>query len=320
VDNIRDTNDTLTLYTNGGILTTSQKCDIPQWGEVWFEPDEFTNIFSYAEMAERYKITTDSEVENAFIVHISDKKVKFEKNENNLYIYILKKEKNVQLLSSVEENKGFYTSNQFERAKKARDLYHAIGSPSVPDFKDVLRMNMISKNPVTTEDIELTERIFGPDTGALKGKMIQQKPIPVVDDRIEIPKDLIASWYAIKLFVDIMNVNGLIFFTTISEHLKYRMAQYVMSKTLTEYLRALQEVLSTYHKGGFKVTEIYCDKEFRPLQNLMINHYPDVKFNFANPNEHVPEVERSICVIKERIWDTYHCLIFDKMPRTMIKI
>jgi hypothetical protein len=34
VENIRDTNDTLTLHTNGGVLTTSQKCAIPQWGEV----------------------------------------------------------------------------------------------------------------------------------------------------------------------------------------------------------------------------------------------------------------------------------------------
>jgi hypothetical protein len=116
VENIRDTNDTLTLHTNGGVLTTNQKCDIPQWGEALFAPDGLTNIFSYAEMAERYKITTDSEVENAFIVHLPDKKVKFEKNENNLYVFIPKKEKNVQLLSSVEENKGFYTSSQFERA------------------------------------------------------------------------------------------------------------------------------------------------------------------------------------------------------------
>jgi hypothetical protein len=52
----------------------------------------------------------------------------------------------------------------------------------------------------------------------------------------------------------------------------------------------------------------------------MINHYPDVKFNFANPNEHVPEVERSIRVIKERIRATYHHLMLDKMLRTMIKI
>jgi hypothetical protein len=52
----------------------------------------------------------------------------------------------------------------------------------------------------------------------------------------------------------------------------------------------------------------------------MINNYPDVRFNFANPNEHVPEVERSIRVIKERIRATYHRLMFDKMPRTMIKV
>jgi hypothetical protein len=56
-------------------------------------PDGLTNIFSYAEMAERYKITTDSEGENAFIVHLPDKKVKFEKNENNLYVYTPKKVK-----------------------------------------------------------------------------------------------------------------------------------------------------------------------------------------------------------------------------------
>jgi hypothetical protein len=33
-------------------------------GEAWVVPDGLTNIFSYAEMAERCKITTDSKVEN----------------------------------------------------------------------------------------------------------------------------------------------------------------------------------------------------------------------------------------------------------------
>jgi hypothetical protein len=98
-------------------------------------------------------------------------------------------------------------------------------------------MDTISKNSVTTEDIELAERIFRPDIGEFKGNTIQQNPIPVLDDRIEIAKELIASQYVIKLCVDIMNVNGLNFLTTISKHLKYRTAQYVASKTPTEYLR-----------------------------------------------------------------------------------
>ena len=44
-------------------------------------------------------------------------------------------EQQVQLLTTVEENKSFYSSRQFERAKKARLLYHAVGTPSVKDFK-----------------------------------------------------------------------------------------------------------------------------------------------------------------------------------------
>jgi hypothetical protein len=66
VSNIRPTEDTLNLHTNGGILTTNLKCDIPHWGEAWFASNGITNIFSYAEMAKTYKITSDSSIDKAF--------------------------------------------------------------------------------------------------------------------------------------------------------------------------------------------------------------------------------------------------------------
>jgi hypothetical protein len=122
------------------------------------------------QLCRRYRITSDSSVEKAFIVHLSQKKIKF---GNDLYVFIPNKFKNpdkmseefnnVQLSSSVKENARNVTLNQFERAKKAGDLHHAIGTPSVQDLKDVLRMNLISNNPITTEDIEIGELIFGPD-------------------------------------------------------------------------------------------------------------------------------------------------------------
>ena len=111
-------------------------------------------------MAKKYKITSDSSIDTAFTVHLPDRKVRFEELDNGLYVFIPKQYRNVQFLSSIEENKGFFTKNQFERAKKARDLYHAIGTPSINDFKAVLRMNMISNNPVTTEDINVAERFL----------------------------------------------------------------------------------------------------------------------------------------------------------------
>ena len=41
----------------------------------------------------------------------------------------------------------------------------------------------------------------------------------------------------------------------------------------------------------------------------------NVRINYANPQEHVPEVERNIQVIKERFRATFHCLPFLKFPK-----
>ena len=43
----------------------------------------------------------------------------------------------------------------------------------------------------TTKDVNLAEAIFGPDIGTLKGKTVNQRPPPVVDTTIEVPKELL---------------------------------------------------------------------------------------------------------------------------------
>jgi hypothetical protein len=57
-------------------------------------------------------------------------------------------------------------------------------------------MNCIKDNPVTTEDIDIAETIFGPDIGVLKGKTTRQRPIHVVADYVDIPEELlyVAFW------------------------------------------------------------------------------------------------------------------------------
>jgi hypothetical protein len=52
VHNIRRAEgESLDLMTNAGVLTTNQKATLPGWGEVWYNPEATTNIFSYAEIA-----------------------------------------------------------------------------------------------------------------------------------------------------------------------------------------------------------------------------------------------------------------------------
>jgi hypothetical protein len=125
------------------------------------------------------------------------------------------KVKTVQLLNTVEENKSFYTQCRLAEAKRARDLCHALGTPSLNDFKAILRMNTMTNNPVTTEDIKVAERIFEPDIRVVKGKTSRRKPAPVVSDYIEIPRKLISTQRDVTLCIDAMKVDGLVFLTTV---------------------------------------------------------------------------------------------------------
>jgi hypothetical protein len=65
-------------------------------------------------------------------------------------------------------------------------------------------MNVIKNCPMTVEDINIAENIFGPDMSSLKGKSTRCKPKPVRIDLIEILKELITKHHDIKLCMDTM--------------------------------------------------------------------------------------------------------------------
>jgi hypothetical protein len=179
-------------------------------------------------------------------------------------------------------------------------------------------MNMIKNNPVTTADVKLAEKIFGPDIATLKGKTTRQKPVPVVEDYIDIPRELVAAQHDITLCMDGMKVNGLSFLTTISSNIIYRMAQYVEHPTTDAYSNCLKQVFRIYNLGGFKIQTIQSDNEFCPLMDPLANEL-GVNVNYANPQEHVPEAERNNRVLMERVHAAYHRLPFNRLPRLLVK-
>ena len=71
--------------------------------------------------------------------------------------------------------------------------------------------------------------------------------------------------------------------------------------------------------AGLQISTINCDNEFRPLIQELQDVY-NVRMNYANPQEHVPEAERNNRVIKERFRAAFHRLPFKKIPKIMVII
>ena len=64
---------------------------------------------------------------------------------------------------------------------------------------------------------------------------------------------------------------------------------------------------------------VHADNEFCPIEHEVIEECEDAEFNFALPDEHVPDVERGNRVLEERFRTSYHLLPFKCMPRQMIR-
>jgi hypothetical protein len=117
-------------------------------------------------------------------------------NPEGLYTFevsdrYLKKESH--LINTVKENRVRYTQRQFEQAKRARELYHIVGTPAIETFKTLVKMNAIRNCHVTTEDVNIAKKNFRTDMSSLKGKSTSRKSTPVREDTVEIPEELIAN-------------------------------------------------------------------------------------------------------------------------------
>jgi hypothetical protein len=178
-----------------------------------------------------------------------------------------KEDSTSDLISTVAKNRQGYTLCQSECVKEARRLYHIVATPTVNNFKSLLRMNVIQYCPVTVEDVNISEKIFGPDMSSLKGKPTRCKPKPVRSDLIEIPKEIITKHHDIDLCMDAMDVIECGMLTAIDCTIKFRSLVPMNTKQHVEYYRALDQILRHYNRAGFVIRMIHCDGEFRGMMD-----------------------------------------------------
>ena len=62
------------------------------------------------------------------------------------------------MTSVVTDNLKYMSERQRKRAKAARKVFQAVGTPTTQDLKAIIRMNLIKNMEITTEDVNLAEK------------------------------------------------------------------------------------------------------------------------------------------------------------------
>jgi hypothetical protein len=147
VEDIQTSRKTLVLATNAGVTQSNKEVTVLGFGKVYFDKDAIVNIFRLSDLKKQYWIAYDSKKEDAFLIHMENKIIKFKYSPEGLYQYEVSKgyKKNLKndeietgtsnLISTVTENHKGYIFHQFGQAKEARKLYHIVGTPTLENFK-----------------------------------------------------------------------------------------------------------------------------------------------------------------------------------------
>ena len=120
----------------------------------------------------------------------------------------------VAMINTVAGNRSKYTNRAYLRAVLARKIQHMIGRPSTREFIQIVEKHLLPNCPISRDDIMAAEKIFGPDTGILKGKTVRKGPehVDPAMSEIGLPSELLAQYRNVVVGGDIMFINKLPFF------------------------------------------------------------------------------------------------------------
>ena len=315
--NIRESNKVMNIRCNAGVTRTNMVGELDGYGTVWYNPKGIANILSLSQVEKKHRVTYDSAASKAFIVHKNDgSKRRFEQATSGLFYMDTELTSGTVLVNTVEENKSKYTERDYQRALVARRLQNTIGHKSTADLVHIVKENLLKNCPVTTADIMAAEDILGTNVQSLRGKQVRRGGQHVVIERQDVPRTIMERYKNVTLCIDIMFVNKIPFLVTISRGIKFGTVETLTDRKHPTIMSAIKHVVALYSKRGFRVSDAHTDNEFEPMRADLMD--AKVNLNVASNNEHVPEIERHIRTVKDRVRCMYNSVPFKKMPSRMI--
>ena len=317
--NIRTCNekDAIRIKSNGnGVLIVNEVGDLPGVGTVHYHKDSIANVLSFSKISKDYQITFNNKVDNCFIVHRRNNKLKFLRSPKGLYFYDTRKPTSgLQMVQTVKDNENAFTKRQVQQARLARQLYTLLGRPSHDNFLKFVRNNYLKNCPIDVDDANRSIRIYGPDIPALRCKTVRSQTHHVIVPEISpVPEEILRDHPNIHLCTDICFINIVPFLITISRTIKLRTVDHIRDVQQETVIKSLQHVIKIYTSRGFSVPQIHADNGFRCMENDLLPR----RLNLAAAGEHVPEGERRIRTLKERTRACIHGLPYRRHPVQLI--
>lgn len=282
---------------NGGKLKTDVMGTYEGVGEVYYHPKASANVLSFHAVKSVGSIEYDSISDKFKVIGLKGKQFNFSA-KHGLYVHHEDDIRQSYTIKTVEDNKNGFTKAEQERADKAKELLIALGRPSVETLKNSLKNGFILNCPITVKDVANMERIYGPDLGSIKGKTVRSRPEPL---RIEEHKEITKELEDATLSADIFFVNKLAFLLTVSKRLNLLMVQYVVDRKVDTLRKAFTGMVNKYKLYSYKIRTVLFDGEGAISSLIPDFNSMGIEINTAGKGAHVPDIERAIRVVKERV-------------------
>lgn len=217
-------------------------------------------------------------------------------------------------IQTVQENESMFSRREIKAAKAARELSKRLGYPSSQDLQSMLRRGVINNSPVTAQDVQRAERLYGPEVASLKGKTKAVKP--TVIKPIPLPKYVVTE---LTMLCDLMYIEGDPYLVSVTKPLGLLMVSDLMGSRSKEHIRdSLDHQLREYLAREFIITVIWTDREgaIIALRNDLME--VGIRVEPVTASRHVPGIEVRIRIIKERCRAILNSLPF-LLPRSLLK-
>ena len=228
---------------------------------VYASEETKADILSFVQVEDEYPITYIPQ--ESFTVHLPRGDLIF-KRKNGMYVADWTAYRNVYSTMRV------CTKAEEERARKAYELAHISGFPSMSELIHLIEDGNIVGMPVLTrEDVLRAYELYGTPPAYVRGKLTK-RPIK----RAVIDTSLIMSEKQQRLYSDVMHWENTIFLVTVFDPLQLILSTHIERKTGAQLGLALQGQLDLLCSRGFISTIVYTDPA--PVFQVLVNHFPGV--------------------------------------------